>query len=100
MRNVNTLINLKELNHIKQIEDFLQNIYHILSPQSNFLGTFIDRKNQNKNHGNVDNIENGIESRIPFLNMMYNIMDLKTNRYMSKQAVTLLLAMLVLKFWI
>jgi hypothetical protein len=91
MRNVKTLINLKELNHIKQIEDFLHNIYHILSPQSNFLGTFIDRKNQNKNSGNVDNIENDIESKNPFLNMVYNFIDLKTNRYMSQKTVNILL---------
>jgi hypothetical protein len=102
MKEVKTVVNMKHLNHIKDIKDFIHGIYHILSHQSFFIGIFIDRKDQNgifsnstlnqpKSKGKVDPIENGIESRIPFLNMMYNIMDSKTNRYMSKQAVKLLL---------
>jgi len=102
MKEVKTVVNMKHLNHIRDIKDFLHSIYHILSHQSFFLGIFIDRKHQNgffsnsvlnqsQIEGKVDPVENGIESRIPFLNMMYNIMDSKTNRYMSKHAVTLLL---------
>jgi hypothetical protein len=103
MKEVKIVVNMKHLNHIKNVKDFLHSIYHILSHQSFFVGIFIDRKyqsgffsisamNQSQNGGNVDAIENGIESRIPFLNMMYNIMDLKTNRNLSKQAVTLLVS--------
>lgn len=102
MRDVKTVINMKHLNHIKDIRNFLHSIYHILSHQSFLIGVFIDRKYQNgffsnstldhpQIEGKVDPVENGIESRIPFLNMMYNLMDSKTNRYMSRQAVTLLL---------
>ena len=102
LRNVMTVVNMKHLNHIKDIRDFLHSIYHILSHQSFLIGVFIDRKYQNgffsnstldkpQIEGKVDPVENGIESKIPFLNMMYNLMDSKTNRYMSKQAVTLLL---------
>jgi hypothetical protein len=102
MREVKTVVNMKHLNHIKDIKDFLHSINHILSHQSFFIGTFIDRKYQNgffssstmnqpQTDGKVDPVENGIESRIPFLNMMYNIMDSKTNRYMSRNAVKLLL---------
>jgi hypothetical protein len=102
LKEVKTIVNMKHLNHIKDIKDFLHSIYHILSPQSYFIGIFIDRKdlngffsssrfNQPQIKGKVDAVENGIESRIPFLNMMYNIMDSKTNRYMSKQAVNVLL---------
>ena len=102
MRDVKTVVNMKHLNQIKDIRDFLHSIYHILSHQSFFIGVFIDRKYQNgffsnstldqpQIAGKVDPVENGIESRIPFLNMMYNLMDSKTNRYMSKRAVRLLL---------
>ena len=35
--------------------------------------------------------ENGIESRIPFINRMYSIIDFRTNRYLTKRAVTNLL---------
>jgi hypothetical protein len=35
--------------------------------------------------------ENGIESRIPFINRMYSFIDSKTNRYLTKRAVTNLL---------
>ena len=83
MKEVKTVVNMKHLNHIKDIRDFLHSIYHILSHQSFFIGIFIDRKYQNgffsnstldqpKIKGKVDPVENGIESRIPFLNMMYN----------------------------
>jgi len=102
MKEVKTVVNMKHLNHIKDIKDFLHSIYHILSHQSFFIGIFIDRKYQNgffsnstlkqpQIKGKLDPVENGIESRIPFLNMMYNIMDSRTNRYLSKHTVTLLL---------
>jgi hypothetical protein len=97
MKEVKIVVNMKHLNQIKNVKEFLHSIYHILSHQSFFIGIFIDRKyhngffsnstlNQSQIGAKVDAVENGIESRIPFLNMMYNIMDLKTNRYMSKQA--------------
>jgi hypothetical protein len=102
LKAVNKVVNMKHLNHIKDLKDFLHNIFHILSHQSFFIGIFIDKKYQNnffsnslqkqaQNGGKVDPVENGIESRIPFLNMMYNIMDSKTDRYMSKHAVSILL---------
>jgi hypothetical protein len=102
LKDVKTVVNLKQLNHIKQIKEFLHNIFSILPSQSYFLGTFTDRKfqnsffsyltiNQTGAKGQVDAVENGIESRIPFLNMMYNILDSKTNRNLSKRSVTLLL---------
>jgi hypothetical protein len=102
MKEVKIVVNMKHLNQIKDVKDFLHSIYHILSHQSFLVGIFIDRKyqngffsnsalNQSLTRAKADAVENGIESRIPFLNMMYNIMDLKTNRYMSKHSVTLLL---------
>lgn len=102
LKEVTTVVNMKQLNQIKQIKDFMHNIYHLLSHQSYFIGIFIDNKyqngffsnstlNQHEIEGKVDPVEIGIESSMPFMNMIYNIIDSKTNRFLSKQTVKLLL---------
>ena len=102
MKNVKTVINLQELNFIKEIKNFLFSISNILPAKSNFIGCFIDNKKQNlfafRNEfsgyhlsKNSEAIENGIISRIPFLNMLYSLMDSKTNNFFSKLRVTSLL---------
>jgi hypothetical protein len=47
MKNVNTIINLKELNRIKQIKSFLHSISYILPLKSNFIGCFVDNNKIN-----------------------------------------------------
>ena len=47
MKEVKTVINMKQLNQTKQIKDFMHNIYHVLSHQCYFIGIFIDKKHQN-----------------------------------------------------
>ena len=100
--NVKTVINLKELNHIKQLKDLLHSFFHILPPDCNFIGCFVNTKKQNSfvlstspsdsyYKRNSDAIENGIVSSSPFLNMIYNMIDSKTNKYMSERSVSLLL---------
>ena len=100
--NIKSIINLKELNQIKQIKDFLHSIFHILPPNCNFIGCFVDNKKQNgfvlNNNSsdyyyirNSDAIENGIAASNPFLNMIYSLIDSKTNKYMSERSVSLLL---------
>ena len=102
MTNVKTIINLKELNQIKQLKDFLHSIYHILRPNCNFIGCFVNNKKQSGfvlntspsdsyYKRNSDAIENGIVSSSPFLNMIFNMIDSKTNKYMSERSVSLLL---------
>ena len=102
IKNVKTIINLKQLNNIKQIKDFFYNIYHILPQKSLFIGSFTESKNisaasstANKHHQHsteiVDYVENGITSKISFLNIIYNFIDFKTNRFMTKGTVKLLL---------
>ena len=102
LKEVETLVNQKQLNQINQINGFLHNIYHILPPNTYFIGCFFDNKNQkrsffdlfkakNQIEGQSDQMEDGINSRIPLLNMMYNIIDSRTNRYMTKRTVTLML---------
>lgn len=46
LQEVSTLINLKKLNLIKHLDDFLQTLYNGLSPKTNFIGCFADRKTQ------------------------------------------------------
>jgi hypothetical protein len=102
MKNVKTVINLKKLNQIKQMKGFLHSIFNILPPKSNFIGCFVDNKKQNgfvlrNNTTNYNSkrdseaIENGIVSSIPFLNMIFSMMDSKTNNYLSGRSVSLLL---------
>ena len=44
LKEVKTLINLKKLNLIKHLDDFLQSLCNGLSPKANFIGCFYDRK--------------------------------------------------------
>ena len=102
MINVKTVVNLKELNQVKQLKDFLHSIFHILPPDCNLIGCFVNNKKQSGfilntspsdsyYKRNSDDIENGIASSSPFLNMIYNMIDSKTNKYMSERSVSLLL---------
>jgi len=102
MKGIKTVITLKQLNHIREIRDFLKQITGLLPPRSNFIGCFVDNRSQN-GYSDKENYleklerekaevyENGIESRIPFVNRMYNFIDAKTNRYLTKRAVASLL---------
>ena len=102
MKGVRTVINLRQLNHVREIRDFLKNIADLLPNKSNFVGCFTDNKVQNGFSDKYSNLprqisekaeawENGIESRIPFINRMYSFIDSRTNRYLTKRAVTHLL---------
>jgi hypothetical protein len=46
LKEVTTLINLKKLNLIKHLDDFLHTLGAGLSPKTNFIGCFSDRKSQ------------------------------------------------------
>jgi hypothetical protein len=98
MINVKTVINQKELNQIKQLKEFLHSFYQILPHKSNLVGCFVNNRKEggftlNTSPGdpyykrNSDAIENGIASSSPFLNMIYNMIDSKTNKYMSERSV-------------
>jgi hypothetical protein len=102
MINVQTIVNLTELNQVKQLKEFLHSIFHILPPKCKFIGCFVNNKKQDGfvlNAGpedsyykrNSDAIENGIASSSPLLNMIYSMIDLRTNKYLSERSVQLLL---------
>jgi len=102
MINVRTMVNLTELNQIKQLKDFLHSIFRILPPKCTFIGCFVNNKKQDGfvlnssptdsyYKRNSDAIENGIASSSPILTMIYNMIDSKTYKYLSDRSVSLLL---------
>lgn len=102
MKNTNTIINLKQLNQIKNVDIFFHSIFKIISPKSNFIGCFLDHKtnyrfavtniiSQYLAKNKIDPYENGITSRVPLLNSFYKFMDSKTDRYLTRDKVSLLL---------
>jgi|WetSurSiteA1Bulk_404760.scaffolds.fasta_scaffold14075_2 hypothetical protein len=102
MTNVQTVVNLKELNQIKQLKNFLHSVFNILSPECNFIGCFVNNKKQNGfvlsndpsdfyYKRNSDAIENGIASSSPLLNMIYSMIDSRANKYLSERSVSILL---------
>jgi len=99
LKGVKTMVNLKPLNHVREIRDFLRKVSELLPNGSSFVGCFTDNSLQNgfsDKYGNLprdlsekaEAYENGIESRIPFINRMYSFIDLKTNRYLTRRTVT------------
>jgi hypothetical protein len=102
MKSVKTVVNLKELNQIKEINNMLQSMFLILPPKCYLIGCFIDNKKQsgfslkkrNSYYGSnsmTEEEKNGIVSRIPFLNTIFSLLDAKTNKYLSGKNVNQLL---------
>lgn len=92
-----TFINLKELNYIKQIRSLLQSYVLSLPENSNFVGCFVNNKKFGrfvlKNcRKNSEDAGLDIVSQNPFINMMYNVMDFKTNNYLTEKIVAALLS--------
>jgi hypothetical protein len=101
MKGLNTVINIKEFNQIKNIRSFLNSFLHSLPQKSNFIGCFSDNEKVNgyelkyrsasDRRRCLDDIDNGIVSAFPFLNMLYSLMDSKIYNYMSKMTISQLL---------
>src|SRR5674476_624676 len=90
LRGIETVINLKQLNYVREIREFLKKISEMLPNNSTFVGCFIDNKSQTGFSDKYSNLpkqfsekaeayENGIESRIPFINRMYSFCLLYTS---------------------
>ncbi len=102
MTKAKTVINLTELNNIKEIKVLMQSYLQNMSQECNFVGCFINNKKFGSfvlrkgssftgNTKIADAVELGIVSRYPFINMIYSIMDLKSFTYLSERSVTLML---------
>ncbi len=72
-KGITTLVNLKKLNLIKHLDDFLHSICDVLSPSTNFIGCFSDRKTQK---------EIGATSRMynKFINFLDSKIDIEIDR--------------------
>ena len=102
MNKVKTLVNVTELNNIKSVANFLHTCYQIMPQQSNLIGCFVDNKkipryklrsssSSNFDKRDFDAVENGIVSRVPFINRLYSMLDSKTNTYISQSSISFLL---------
>jgi hypothetical protein len=102
MKMTKTVVNLKELNRIKEISDLLHSHLPSLPDMCNFVGCFVNnskveryalRKSRTAQErvNNSDKEELGIVSRYPFMNMLFSILDSTTDSYMSDKIVMLLL---------
>ena len=80
LKNVRTLVNLKKLNLIKNLDSFLQTIYQILPANANFIGCFADSSSQEWSEILV-----GLSTKVN------NLLDSKTDRTMNKKDVLKLL---------
>jgi hypothetical protein len=99
LKSTKTVVNLNKLNNIKRIKDFLQGIYNVLPHKCYFIGSFSDSRKQNgffpskKSHGGTEGEDFGSETDNgpwnSFLNLLYGIIDLRTNRYLTEKVVKL-----------
>jgi hypothetical protein len=101
LKNVSTVVSLKKLNNLTKPKDFLREINAVLPQKCHFIGCFTDNKKQNvfsatkKYPSSIDGLDSGSDFTTgrwnSFLNVLYGVIDAKTNRYMSEKSVRLLL---------
>jgi hypothetical protein len=84
LKGVKTLINLKQLNQINHIDSFLNNVFRVLPSKANFIGCFKD----NKIHGGI---AVPFYQSFKFLNGLINLIDSKTDKFMTRRDVLKLL---------
>jgi len=95
LKNIKTVVNLMPLNHIKQIKGFFHSIYHLIPHKCYLVGCFADHKKhygyifkKNPTVGNSESINQGFLSRIPLFNIIYRMLDARTDKYLSGEYVT------------
>jgi uncharacterized protein YfbU (UPF0304 family) len=98
LRNVITIINLKQLNQVRNPEEMVQSIFKIMQPKCNFVGFFAESSKHlepeyniihptNGSKNSSDALEHGIVSKSPLLNRIYNLIDFRTSRYLERKDV-------------
>lgn len=102
VQNAKTIVYLQEFNQIKEITSLLHSHLDCLPLGCNFVGCFVNNKKVDRfalrksytltdKVRNSDNLEFGIVSRFPLMNMLYSFMDSRTDAFMSEESVALLL---------
>ena len=84
MKKVKTLINLRKLNCINHLDNFLHTVVTILSPNTNFIGCFSD---------DIALMENGVSYFKPsrLMNRFINFLDSRPDHILNRKEVTELL---------
>jgi hypothetical protein len=102
LKNISTIVTVKKINQIKNLDEFFETIYRLLPSGSKLIGSFSENK-RNENIYSINNspvngsinkseaLENGIITRNPFLNMIFSFFDSRANKAMSKDGVRKLL---------
>lgn len=97
LKNIKTVVNIVPLNKIDNLKQFLGMIFNLIQHTSYFTGCFRDDNKvsylfSRESYGTkADYIKHGILSRIPLVNIINNLLDTRTNKYLSKKNITFIL---------
>ena len=80
LRHVSTLVNLRKLNMVKYLDEFLFNLVQVLPQHTNLLGCFADNSPSGKG-------EIFFDTPIRFLKGVFNILDSRMYRYLDRKKV-------------
>jgi hypothetical protein len=84
LKSIQTLVNLKRMNLIKDPDRFLHNLFRILAPNANFIGCFKDKEPKT---GNVDHPD----KTSGLLNWFVNFLEKKPEHSISRSEIIELL---------
>jgi hypothetical protein len=96
LKAIRTVVNLMPLNQIKHVKGLFHSIYHLIPHKCYFIGCFVDhkkhygfifKKNPLDEHSEV--ADHRIVSRLPLLNILYRIIDSRTDNFLSGKNVTI-----------
>jgi hypothetical protein len=101
LKNLKMLVNLKHLNYIKNLMNFLFAIYHILPDLSYFAGSFFVNEKQTVSFSRSQKLQNqfpgsnemkgtGFSFGMPLLDRMYSLIVFGAKRYLTKGSVSFL----------
>ena len=80
LKNIRTIINLRKLNYIKDLDQFFKTLIQILPVNVNFVGCYSDRKSASRK-----GFLTGLSYRVT------NFLDSRTNHFLDKKEVSHLL---------
>ncbi len=84
LKGVKTLVNLKKLNQISNLDSFLHAVYRVLPPKANLIGCFEDYRS-------LKGISAPFYQSTRLLNSFINMLDSKIDRIMSEKDVSRIL---------
>jgi hypothetical protein len=98
LKNFSTIVNLKQLEQIKNINDLMKSISGIMQPNSHFIGYFAENKDHPKNQPDITSssgksgagsksLLNSLDLKKPFVDIIFNLSKLKNNRNYTRRDV-------------